>query len=67
MVYGNTLFNNYYNHMAPLPQPPSSSKKVPRKPVPQGPSGNESVRNSGQDVFRPLARRFGFIQQQQII
>ncbi|PKY13032.1 WD40 repeat-like protein [Rhizophagus irregularis] len=42
MVYGNTLFYNYYNHMAPLPQPPSSSKKVPRKPVPQGPSGNES-------------------------
>ena len=47
MVYGNTLFNNYYNHMAPLPQPPTSSKKVPRKPVPQGPSGKESVRNSG--------------------
>ncbi len=50
MVYGNSLFsyyNNHNNNMAPLPQPPTASKKGPRKPVPQGPSGREPVRNSG--------------------
>jgi len=50
MVYGNSLFSYYSsnnnNTMAPHPQQ-SVSKKGPRKPVPRGPSGNESVRNSG--------------------